>query len=152
MTVCICSDVNVRLLLDLPCCLESSWKGNGFVLYFISSMQECGCPALLALTSRGGVGRVQGQEMLLGFIFNFFITFIFTVTNNEIWHKSGTACYVTAIGTAMIYCPLSLMKARLVNSLWFVNPQAMCWIQVMNWMAEGTDFCPLLGLICNGSL
>lgn len=65
----------------------------------------------------GGVGRVQGQEMLLGFIFNFFITFIFTVTNNEIWHKSGTACYVTAIGTAMIYCPLSLMKARLVNSL-----------------------------------
>lgn len=42
---------------------------------------------------QGGLSRAQFWEVLLGFIFNsFYYFFFFTVTNNEIWHKSGTLC------------------------------------------------------------
>lgn len=42
-------------------------------------------------------------------------------------------------------------ESHLVNSLWFVNLQAAYWIEMMDCVAEGTDFCLPVGLISNDS-
>lgn len=42
-------------------------------------------------------------------------------------------------------------ESHLVNSLWFVNLQAAYWIEMMDCVTEGTDFCLPVGLISNDS-
>lgn len=84
------------------------------------------------------------EEVFVGFVFFY---------GYQLWNLAWKWSYVLH---ERLWCDDDLLstfpyESHLVNSLWFVNLQAAYWIEMMDCVAEGTDFCLPVGLISNDS-